>query len=411
MFFFFFQAEDGIRDVAVTGVQTCALPIYDRSRLLKNADGVGPEVCALEVEVDVGVDGLEARRRGNHYTRGCRRGGRRGRDGARLGPGLLHAAETNPVGRDHSGGDHQEHPDEHRQLLPTSCPGRLLLQVLLCVGHGCFLLGERDRATREPRRLGKMGRTVSLTCPWNAVARCGESPASPLPGPASSRAGQTRALGGRRSKCWRTRNSSERKWRSGRFLKRRRHAARAASAESNPATARSRCSWYSESFNSTARPSAGSPARVSAALRRSPPLSTSARKPRPLSRCVTVLRSHPSARAVACMSNPCWRRLARTAASPAASPLASPTGESRRSSGARTARSASATAWRRQCWSSPTLPGQSCRSSASSAASDSVTRRAASAAASSRKRAASGPTSWRRSRSGGSRSTRPFRRK
>src|SRR5687768_18597629 len=34
MFFFFFQAEDGIRDVAVTGVQTCALPISrgDRER-------------------------------------------------------------------------------------------------------------------------------------------------------------------------------------------------------------------------------------------------------------------------------------------------------------------------------------------------------------------------------------------
>src|SRR5437868_7603409 len=28
MFFFFFQAEDGIRDRNVTGVQTCALPIY-----------------------------------------------------------------------------------------------------------------------------------------------------------------------------------------------------------------------------------------------------------------------------------------------------------------------------------------------------------------------------------------------
>src|SRR5262249_60140788 len=27
-FFFFFQAEDGIRDWSVTGVQTCALPIY-----------------------------------------------------------------------------------------------------------------------------------------------------------------------------------------------------------------------------------------------------------------------------------------------------------------------------------------------------------------------------------------------
>src|SRR2546429_6640727 len=50
---FFFQAEDGIRDVAVTGVQTCALPISllflqlrynlppDRVWLVPN--GVGPE--------------------------------------------------------------------------------------------------------------------------------------------------------------------------------------------------------------------------------------------------------------------------------------------------------------------------------------------------------------------------------
>src|SRR2546421_3571326 len=29
VFFFFFQAEDGIRDLIVTGVQTCALPILD----------------------------------------------------------------------------------------------------------------------------------------------------------------------------------------------------------------------------------------------------------------------------------------------------------------------------------------------------------------------------------------------
>src|SRR5205807_3171434 len=28
---FFFQAEDGIRDYKVTGVQTCALPIFTRS--------------------------------------------------------------------------------------------------------------------------------------------------------------------------------------------------------------------------------------------------------------------------------------------------------------------------------------------------------------------------------------------
>src|SRR2546426_8447965 len=30
--FFFFQAEDGIRDYKVTGVQTCALPIYPHAR-------------------------------------------------------------------------------------------------------------------------------------------------------------------------------------------------------------------------------------------------------------------------------------------------------------------------------------------------------------------------------------------
>src|SRR6266436_5021777 len=32
--YFFFQAEDGIRDVAVTGVQTCALPISGQFRQL-----------------------------------------------------------------------------------------------------------------------------------------------------------------------------------------------------------------------------------------------------------------------------------------------------------------------------------------------------------------------------------------
>src|SRR5215469_17570298 len=34
MRFFFFQAEDGIRDLYVTGVQTCALPIFVEPVLL-----------------------------------------------------------------------------------------------------------------------------------------------------------------------------------------------------------------------------------------------------------------------------------------------------------------------------------------------------------------------------------------
>src|SRR2546430_9102300 len=35
LYFFFFQAEDGIRDLTVTGVQTCALPIYAGQRQIE----------------------------------------------------------------------------------------------------------------------------------------------------------------------------------------------------------------------------------------------------------------------------------------------------------------------------------------------------------------------------------------
>src|SRR5437867_9754478 len=37
-FFFFFQAEDGIRDRTVTGVQTCALPIFEGSIFWQKID-------------------------------------------------------------------------------------------------------------------------------------------------------------------------------------------------------------------------------------------------------------------------------------------------------------------------------------------------------------------------------------
>src|SRR5438445_2158767 len=50
-FFFFFQAEDGIRDIGVTGVQTCALPI---------SAAAGWPACS------------RARSRSKAWTRGCR---------------------------------------------------------------------------------------------------------------------------------------------------------------------------------------------------------------------------------------------------------------------------------------------------------------------------------------------------
>src|SRR5687768_18395871 len=48
MWSFFFQAEDGIRDVAVTGVQTCALPISreKKSPSAPNPGGSGG-ACAV----------------------------------------------------------------------------------------------------------------------------------------------------------------------------------------------------------------------------------------------------------------------------------------------------------------------------------------------------------------------------
>src|SRR3989440_4727021 len=53
--FFFFQAEDGIRDLIVTGVQTCALPIYvllavddfHHASLVHHADVAGAEEAIL----------------------------------------------------------------------------------------------------------------------------------------------------------------------------------------------------------------------------------------------------------------------------------------------------------------------------------------------------------------------------
>src|SRR5688572_32850169 len=43
MYSFFFQAEDGIRDLTVTGVQTCALPIFAPAMLFDD-----PLVVSLE---------------------------------------------------------------------------------------------------------------------------------------------------------------------------------------------------------------------------------------------------------------------------------------------------------------------------------------------------------------------------
>src|SRR5205823_7921218 len=63
VFAFFFQAEDGIRDKLVTGVQTCALPISQRRRwILGDNLEHGPQVAIAEImthavqTIEVGKD-------------------------------------------------------------------------------------------------------------------------------------------------------------------------------------------------------------------------------------------------------------------------------------------------------------------------------------------------------------------
>src|SRR5437868_7882247 len=52
LFFFFFQAEDGIRDRNVTGVQTCALPIFDRRSSIVDRRRWTMADCRSPIDVD-----------------------------------------------------------------------------------------------------------------------------------------------------------------------------------------------------------------------------------------------------------------------------------------------------------------------------------------------------------------------
>src|SRR5206468_7986429 len=61
---FFFQAEDGIRDLIVTGVQTCALPI---SREVFDVSGAGDTVTAwVGTALGAGASVREAARLANY---------------------------------------------------------------------------------------------------------------------------------------------------------------------------------------------------------------------------------------------------------------------------------------------------------------------------------------------------------
>src|SRR5207248_7960914 len=66
-FFFFFQAEDGIRDRTVTGVQTCALPILSSFRREGQRSG-GAEKFDRRNEDEIGQDATSHHERGDTRT-------------------------------------------------------------------------------------------------------------------------------------------------------------------------------------------------------------------------------------------------------------------------------------------------------------------------------------------------------
>src|SRR5437879_9242711 len=74
---FFFQAEDGIRDTSVTGVQTCALPICDDLKpyvhvrqVLRRTEEIAPRVDRVlhhhgDPKIRERSDGLSKKSRGS----------------------------------------------------------------------------------------------------------------------------------------------------------------------------------------------------------------------------------------------------------------------------------------------------------------------------------------------------------
>src|SRR3712207_4239940 len=119
--FFFFQAEDGIRDIGVTGVQTCALPILApvqrygpppnaRDRLLPAGEDAARDIPHRDH--DLGVHRGELRHQvgpAGAHLRGLRRPGRRPRrtalvQGGQVGPLAVEPRRGEQAVEQHPGG-------------------------------------------------------------------------------------------------------------------------------------------------------------------------------------------------------------------------------------------------------------------------------------------------------------------
>src|SRR5260370_39963336 len=116
-YFFFFQAEDGIRDSSVTGVQTCALPIWYLDLPGPFGDAILSEGQRVSRGQAISLDRERLRPGGCHRERHCEDSAPAGagHDGE-AGPRVLQAVEC-----------HQREPGTRRapaRKMEATQPGR-----------------------------------------------------------------------------------------------------------------------------------------------------------------------------------------------------------------------------------------------------------------------------------------------
>src|SRR2546429_291009 len=152
---FFFQEEDGIRDVAVTGVQTCALPICFGRRVddAHAADAARFRVAVKAVHHAVGADGEAA---------GFLRGRERGIQAAEIGLGnataMADAAVMASGAAFVDAGENGRTSDGQHAVVEMFGEGVLEIQLDAGQLHGWkeFPVGELPQAFRLPADAGKL---------------------------------------------------------------------------------------------------------------------------------------------------------------------------------------------------------------------------------------------------------------